>query len=623
MGSINRTYTIESNPDTPIPSEMDFTFRYLDGEVSGSEANLTIFKSDGSGGTWTAQSSILNTSANTLVQNDVADITNWWTAFPCTNAPYVFFYQSPETHLCDGITYALTPANTGGPASAYEWILDGDTLGLNEDHYSITGVEGTPNQTLEFIAYDSLGCYDRAIVTIVHEDTLIVDIGPNLALCQGASHTFTAAYPGDWKVDGIPQGNPQIPMSSFNFIANNYSPGPHAVTIAVYLNYCNAFDTVTVIVNPTPTVEITPPYSTVCEVGTTDLTANPTGGTAPYDYNWNYGGASTQTVSVPNATTVYTVTLTDANSCTATDNMGMNFVNIILTETHTQPICFGEGLGSIDLTISTPNGCPGIIWSNGATTEDLTGLEAGTYTVTVSNASNGCTDTQFFDCSKTLSVTLVGPSAALETSSNVTNVLCHGDGNGLIDLVVSGGTDPYSYLWSNGATTQDLNMLSGGTYSVTVTDANLCTTTNSIVVLEPDPVGQPPFTPPTITSVTCNGDGDGAIAWTIEGGTAPYGFSWTGPGGFTATTEDLVSLDGGNYNVTVTDANNCTYSTNMTVPEPAPLAAVVTPHNISCFGSSDGYIVISDPTGGTAPLNLIGQGQMDILPPTRLSIHWK
>ncbi len=608
MGSINRTYTIESNPDTPIPSGMDFTFRYLDGEVSGSEANLTIFKSDGSGGTWTAQSSILNTSANTLVQNDVADITKWWTAFPCTNAPYVFFYQSPETHLCDGVTYTLTPANTGGPASAYEWVLDGDTLGLNEDHYSITGVEGTPNQTLEFIAYDSLGCYDRAIVTIVHEDTLIVDIGPNLALCQGASHTFTAAYPGNWKVDGIPQGNPQIPMSSFNFIANNYSPGPHAVTIAVYLNYCNAFDTVTVTVNPTPTVEITPPYSTVCEPGTTDLTANPTGGTTPYDYNWNYGGASTQTVSVPNATTVYTVTLTDANGCTATDNMGMNFVNIILTETHTQPICFGEGLGSIDLTISTPNGCPGIIWSNGATTEDLTGLEAGTYTVTVSNASNGCTDTQYFDCSKTLSVTLVGPSAALATSGNVTNLLCHGDGNGIIDLVVTGGTLPYTYLWSNGATTQDLNMLSGGTYGVTVTDANLCTKTNSFVVAEPSILTASSSPPPLVTAVTCHGAGNGAIAWAIVGGTSPYGFSWTGPGGFTATTEDLANLDGGTYNVTVTDANNCTYSTNMTVPEPAILAAVVTPHNIGCFGDSDGYIIISNPTGGIAPFTYAWTG---------------
>lgn len=594
--SIGRTYKITS-PVTPIPSEMDFTFHYLDADLNGaSENNLTIFKSDNSGGTWTARAATLNTTANTIVQTDVADITTWWTAFPCTNAPNVFFYQSPEMHLCDGVAYTITPANTGGPATTYEWILAGDTLGLNQDHYNVTGVENTPNQTLEFIAYNSSGCFDRAFTTLVHEDTLTADLGPDIGLCQGLSDTiFCLTNNGTfflWLVDGVVVNGNGSPDPFYVFHANVHGLGPHTVEVQTDNGYCFAEDEMIVTVHPEVFANVGPDL-TRCVQGTTLLDANPSGGTTPYDFNWSYGGASTQTINAPNANTSYSVTVTDANGCTRADQMYMCFSNLQLTQTHTNLNCFGDSNGTIDLTVNGVYNIPlNFLWSNGATTEDLTGLSAGTYTVTVTDF-NGCSGS----CTKTLNVTLTQPPA-LALSNVVTHVTCNGANNGAINLSVTGGTPGYTYLWSNGITTQDLTGLSGGTYVVTVTDNNSCTATSSIVVNEPAVLGEPPFTSPDITNVTCHGFSNGAISWTIQGGTAPYAFSWTGPNGFTSTVEDPTNLAGGTYNVTVTDANSCTYSRSMNVFEPTQLATVITPENISCFGGSDGSIV-QNPSGGT------------------------
>ena len=129
--------------------------------------------------------------------------------------------------------------------------------------------------------------------------------------------------------------------------------------------------------------------------------------------------------------------------------------------------CFGGSDGSLDLTAFGGTVPYTYLWSNAATTEDLTGLPAGTYTVTITDA-NGCT--------ATASTTINQPAAALTASTTQVDVLCYGDATGSVDLTVSGGTIAYSYLWSNAATTEDITSLTAGTYTVTVTDANGCTT---------------------------------------------------------------------------------------------------------------------------------------------------
>uniref|UniRef100_UPI001A957D60 T9SS type B sorting domain-containing protein n=1 Tax=Desertivirga arenae TaxID=2810309 RepID=UPI001A957D60 len=248
----------------------------------------------------------------------------------------------------------------------------------------------------------------------------------------------------------------------------------------------------------------------------------------------------------------------------------------------------GASTGAIDITISGGTGPYTFAWSNGATTENLTGLAAGTYTLTVTD-KNGITTTA--------SATITEPSALLAAVvTSKTDVTVKGASTGAIDISVSGGTSPYSYAWSNGATTEDLTGLAAGTYSVTVTDKNGITTTASATITEPSALLAAVVT--SKTDITVKGASTGAINITVSGGTAPYTYSWSNG----ATTEDLTGLAVGTYTLTVTDKNGITETATVTINEPsALLAAVVTSKtDVTVTGASTGAIDITV-TGGTGP----------------------
>src|SRR5262249_26476716 len=141
----------------------------------------------------------------------------------------------------------------------------------------------------------------------------------------------------------------------------------------------------------------------------------------------------------------------------------------------TNILCFGNQTGSVDLTVSGGKTAYTFHWNSGATTEDLSGLGAGTYSVTVTDA-NGC--------SATASAVVTQPTQ-LAASASPTNILCFRNQTGSVNLTVSGGNTAYTFHWNNGATTEDLSGLGAGTFSVTVTDANGCSATASAVVTQP------------------------------------------------------------------------------------------------------------------------------------------
>jgi hypothetical protein len=278
------------------------------------------------------------------------------------------------------------------------------------------------------------------------------------------------------------------------------------------------------------------------------ITLTVTGGTPGYTYNWG-GGITTQNRSnIPAGS--YTVTVTDANACTttATATITQPSSAISATATPTNVKCYGASTGSISLTVS--GGTPSYTynWSNGASTQNISSIPSGSYTVTVTDA-NGCL--------KTASATVTQPSAALSLSATMVNVSCNGGSNASIDLSVSGGTSPYTYLWSNSATTQDISSLSAGTYSVTVTDANLCTQILSKTITQPAVLSL------SVNKVnaTCPNTTDGSIDLSVSGGTPAYSYAWSNG----ATTQDLSGLLPGTYSVTVTDANGCTKNTSVTI----------------------------------------------------------
>ena len=201
--------------------------------------------------------------------------------------------------------------------------------------------------------------------------------------------------------------------------------------------------------------------------------------------------------------------------------------NLALSFVVTDVTCHAESSGNIDLVVSGGRAPYVFSWNNGSTTEDLQNIAAGEYFVSVTDAA-GCTvqgNTRVNE-----------PAQSLSSSIIVNNILCNGNSTGSIDLTVEGGTAPYTYKWSNGETTEDINELKADGYTVTITDANGCQLIESTTITEPDALSAV-F---DVTDVLCKGGNDGAIDLTIQGGSAPYTYTWNNG----EITEDIDALEG-------------------------------------------------------------------------------
>src|SRR5204863_217561 len=190
-----------------------------------------------------------------------------------------------------------------------------------------------------------------------------------------------------------------------------------------------------------------------------------------------------------------------------------------------------------------------------ASTEDITGLAAGNYDITITEA-NGCT--------LTATIAVGNVNSTLAQTHVTTDATC-GNSNGAINITVTGGVGALTYAWTGPggftATTEDITGLAAGDYDLTVTDANGCALTVTITV------GQTANTLAQTNVVTLAGCSvnNGAIDLTVTGGVGTLTYAWTGPGGFTATTEDITGLAAGNYDLTITDANGCTLTVAIAV----------------------------------------------------------
>src|SRR5690606_10875453 len=176
------------------------------------------------------------------------------------------------------------------------------------------------------------------------------------------------------------------------------------------------------------------------------------------------------------------------------------------------------------------------------------------YTVTVTDANN---------CTTTTNVTIAEPTLleASITLTNVVNVSCFDGNDGSAMVTVSGGTAPYTYLWNDATaqTTATAAGLEAGTYTVTVTDAKNCTTTETFTITEPTALN----VVPTQTNVLCKGAATGSASVTVSGGVAPYTYTWDN--GITSTTHEATDLSAGAYTVNITDANGCTSAKTFTI----------------------------------------------------------
>lgn len=320
----------------------------------------------------------------------------------------------------------------------------------------------------------------------------------------------------------------------------------------------------TVLASPGLANSCSQPITTV--VTTTDESCSPggdgtasvsvSGGLSPYSYLWSTGSMNSSVQNL-NAGT-YVVTVTDAIGATAVDTAIVSTgpqITVTLSVTNTSTPTSADG--AITTTVMGGISPFFYIWSDGATTQNRNNLVAGSYSVTVSDIRG---------CSAVATGQVLSPNS-IQLGIVTTDVSCHGDSTGAINLTVSGGTSPYTYNWSNGQSTASITGLKAGTYTVTVSDANQSDTIQSIVVNQPNPL--------TVTTVsspaTCIGCTNGSITATANGGTPAYTYVWSsGVIGNPAT-----NLSAGTYCVTVSDQLGCTVSSCDTVIEPGALANLI------------------------------------------------
>ncbi|MEZ4722802.1 MAG: hypothetical protein R2813_13085, partial [Flavobacteriales bacterium] len=365
------------------------------------------------------------------------------------------------------------------------------------------------------------------------------------------------------------------------------------VTTTYYVRFYNAScdewgtcQSITITVNPQPTVTASPSSGNYCG---TPVSISSSGAST---YTWGPStGLNTNTganvLASPASNTTYVVTGTDANGCTniATSAITVTSGPSASISSSSNVTCFGGNNGSATASASNTTGTVSYSWSNGATTAAVSSLSAGTYTVTVSDATS---------CVATASITITQP-LQLGVTLVVNNALCSGASNGSITAVPNGGTGTKTYLWSNGQTSSAAVLLSAGTYTVTVTDANGCTVTDAATITTPALLtGSITST----TNVSCFGGNNGSATAAGSGGTPPYSYSWTGGGGSNATASNLAA---GTYFVFIFDANGCSagpFMTTITQPATAVSVSIASSSNVSCFGGSNGSATASA-SGGT------------------------
>lgn len=357
-------------------------------------------------------------------------------------------------------------------------------------------------------------------------------------------------------------------------VLNNVAAGSYTVTVTD-ANSCTA----------TASVTITQPSAISINSSVTDVSclngdngsiaATASGGSGSYQYLWNTTPQQTTATASNLSAGSYTITVTDGHNCTATGTFSVTQPNsgITLSASASNASC-GTNNGSVSVSVLTGTGPFTYQWTGGGTTATVSNLAAGSYTVTVSNTGG---------CSATAS-TAVNSSGGPSVVASSTNTTC-GGANGTANVAVSGGSSPYTYDWSNGATTASISNLGAGTYTITVQDNNHCASIASTTVNASNGL----VLNTSSTATTCGAD-NGSATVSVTNGSNPV-YNWSN-GGTTATINNIVA---GNYNVTVTDGGSCSASASVTVGGSSGSGSfsITADKTTLCYGDSANLCAIS------------------------------
>ena len=481
--------------------------------------------------------------------------------------------QSTPVTIGDDVTYVIEVCNQGTV----------DALNVEVVDYLPTGM------TLNDPAW-SLGSLNQAYITLA---------GPiTPATCQSVNVTVTiVSIPTSGTYENVaeissaedPAGNnpPDIDSTADD---ENGNDGPHddgttdgsngdeddadPAIISVIIPECNAF-------NDGP----------ACFDGPVVLSES--GGTA-VSWAWTGPNGFTSTdqnpLINPAAAGIYTVTITDSNGLSSECETEVAVLpELTLDVLATDALCLGSADGAIDISVQGGTTPYAFAWDNGATTEDVTGLAAGTYAVTITDASG---------CMIAGTYTVAEPSELSCSTSGLQNLSCFEAADGELSSAGAGGTAPYEYsvdggAWQPGGT---FTGLTAGLHTVTVRDANGCISNCEGTLTEPALLS---CTTAFTNETDCLVD-DGTITATAAGGTAPYSYSLNGAAG--QTTGAFTGLGAGSYVITITDGQGCETECEATLTTPeAPVCDITSSTDVTCNGGSNGELTATG-TAGNAPL---------------------
>lgn len=471
---------------------------------------------------------------------------------------------------------ATASAAGGTPGYTYLWAPSGGAssiaTGLSAGSYTVTTTDTKSCTSSSTVVITQPAGLSGSVVSVAN---VSCNGGSNGAATVSASGG-TSPYTYSW-----------LPYGGSAATATGLTSGTYTITIND-ANSCSYSLTVT----------ITQPSQLTASITATNVTCNggnngsasviPAGGNSPYTYSWSTVPVQTGSTATNLVSGTYTVTVTDGNGCTAITSVNITAPSgLFITSTQVNVSCNGGNNGTASVNVS--GGTPGYAYNwipSGGSSATGSGFSAGTYTVITTDAV-GCTGTS--------SVTITQPSL-LSMSVTINNhVSCNGGNNGSATIIAAGGTPGYNYSWTPGGLAGSTeNSLGTGTYTVTTTDSKGCTSTSSVIIIQPSALA----ISISATNVSCNGGSDGTATAIVTGGTSPYTYQWLSSGGTSASATGLIA---GTYTVTATDANGCTISSSVAITQPAILAAGLTSSaNVTCFGACNGtaQIMVS---GGTPP----------------------
>jgi gliding motility-associated-like protein len=515
-------------------------------------------------------------SYNITVRDQVGCITT--TSVSLTQPTAVSLTTSSIPVRCFGTATGTINVVGAGGTPVYSYNLNGGTYQASSTFANVfSGI-------FSIGIMDANGCTATQTVTVAQPSALNIAVSSQNANCTTANGVASSTITGGTGLitySWTPTGG--AAATSNSVAAGNYT------IIGTDANGCTISSPVVVGLNPGGTATITSITNVNCNGACNgSMTAGMIGGSAPFTYSWSPGGQtnSTATNLCPGT---YTCEITDFYGCKSTASGIISqppVLNAIMNSNNVK--CFGTPTGTV-----TAAGTGGTLpytylWPQlPSTLSSVSNVPIGTYTCIITDL-NGCSITQ------TISVTQ--PSAIVLTSS-VTPANCN-LANGSATVTISGGSAPYSQIWSvTGSTTTVQTGVAAGTYTINVQDANTCTVALSATI--PNLAG-PTISITSQTNVSCFSGNNGVATASASSGSGPYIYSWSnGPTSPTAT-----NLTAGLYTVSATDQAGCVASTSVNITQPAALTVTIVPTNPKCFGSSDGS-GLAAAAGGTAPYGYV------------------